>query len=663
MSGATTSGSSKDKGAPPLPFERKVTPQECDLALLLIKDKLGEVVSRVARVVVTKGQAELGVIIKESGLAAESVKHCLIILVKQNFVRSYMVRSVRTSKKRAANGFGVETGFVKKFIYVADPKYMLALLRFPQWMMMVKESLSTQAEGCLQALITHGRLSRKEVVDSASDILVDHTKGELEKAFATLVREQFVERAPSVLLPPPWHRILQDSVKRGHKGLKDDFTAIPKFQDFAEFEYAETKRNRFNLENGSAAVQMNGSSGKDDKADVKAAAMNGNGTPSGRRGQGRKRRDEVAVKAEPKASKRIKKGRGGAAKEVEVVSEDDGAGGATDDNGNGLGDSLGDIQWRVNAQELSDRFKEEYCLRKVQEGLCLPKDVATFTAIVLAYRKRRHEKDENKNLLTLNEIYHAMQGARRRFGKAGASGAASFQGIAQKGAAKSAIKESLESLERHPLVQIITLRGHNIKSGEAEYVLNLDRLWKELQLSHVDRVVEQKFSKEARRVFRLLRGAPCMDEININTKAMLQVKTTRSILYDLFRVGYVHMYDVPRDNTYNPSRTYYLWHIDVDLLLHRCRADFYGSMHKIQEIYARELEGAKPLLESLSEIQSKANAGKTAEERQRIKNQEVAALMVAQPDFQENLSFLQKMQDYLLGALDEFDQCAILFTI
>ena len=126
---------------------------------------------------------------------------------------------------------------------------------------------------------------------------------------------------------------------------------------------------------------------------------------------------------------------------------------------------------------------------------------------------------------------------------------------------------------------------------------------------------------------------------------------------------HVHMYDVPRDNTYNPSRTYYLWHIDVDLLLHRCRADFYGSMHKIQEIYARELEGAKPLLESLSEIQSKANAGKTAEERQRIRQQELVALVGAQPDFQENLSFLQMMQDYLLGALDEFDQCAILFTI
>ena len=234
MSGGGSSAATSDGG--PSPFERKVTPQECDLALLLVRDKLGDAVAQVAKAVVDKGQSQLSEIISMTKMTPEAVKHCLIILIKHNFVRSYQLCKVLHANKRARRNAGASSAThnsehkeprrIFYFIYVADPNYMLSLLRFPKWMIKIKDTLSKEAEFNLEALVEHGRLNRKEVLRVANDRMSKQEKGErdetdmmveLESAFATLVEERYVERVPSVLLPPPWHRVLDTSVKRGHK--------------------------------------------------------------------------------------------------------------------------------------------------------------------------------------------------------------------------------------------------------------------------------------------------------------------------------------------------------------------------------------------------------------------------------------------------------------
>ncbi|QDZ22539.1 subunit RPC3 of DNA-directed RNA polymerase III [Chloropicon primus] len=613
----------------------KVSPQECEVALLLVEDKLGPVVASVARAVVSKGWATMREISSGSKMSLDAVKQSLVILIKHNFVRSYLCTRIvfrsNNRKRSRGGGAGKAGGQVGReyFIYAADPDYLLALLKFPRWMMTISAKFSSVAECNLQALIEHGRLNRNNTLHVARDLLKRDDQGleSFHKAFAMLVKERYIERVPSVLLPPPWHRILDTSVKRGHKGLKDELTEMNQQQAKAKEEYMRTDENRFVIKSPDSNY-ANGASSRGAK----------------------RKAGGVVKKEEAGSSRRGDKALNGNGFKVMGADRSDSPFSAVSNNSEENEQGLeNQIMWRINAQEFNARFKEEYCLKRIEAGLCSDEDNDTFRGVILAYRGSRHcGEGTNEECLTLDEICRAvMEDMKRR-------GLTKMFKVTD--SFRHQVATSLDRLRMNSLVEIIRpIVDEQTLDETGSYVFNFAGLWRALQMTEVESLIEKTFSPEAKRVFRLLRLTKCLDEAAIKNKAMVPIKKARGILYDLFKAGYVHMYEVPKDSSHTPSRTFYLWHVNQDLLLHRCKADLYGSICDIHRKYTEELVSHKDILDDLQTISDLKDSQDEEGQRRYIE------LCTALGEKEDRFVRIKRLDTFFRDSLMDFNDIASVF--
>lgn len=79
---------------------------------------------------------------------------------------------------------------------------------------------------------------------------------------------------------------------------------------------------------------------------------------------------------------------------------------------------------------------------------------------------------------------------------------------------------------------------------------------------HVEAVIRSRFGSLALRIFRLLSHSQ-LEQKQVADISMVPVKDTRDILYKLLKCGYVQMQEVARTHDHAPSRTNYLWRVDL----------------------------------------------------------------------------------------------------
>jgi len=538
-------------------MEADKVPQECDLALSLVEECFGDAVERVCRIVIERGNATLRSIAKGSGLPASAVKQCLLILIKHNIVSSF--RSLNIHAKRQDSG-------QTRFIYVARPSYVLSLLNFPKWLLKVRQELGELAEAIIESLVEHGRLNQSSMVSLVTDKMgTNYTQDgeEIQREFSRLAREHLIEHSPSCRLPPPWFFALDASVKRGHKGLKSELGEMNNAQNIANSMYAESERTRFTVDSddddGEGCSLGNG--GVLDK-DVVMAGTSGGKSPGATR---RHRNGSSSMDVD------------GAPMDAKVKCEDGiflpGVNGG-DEAENGITDK-NMVTWRINVDEFKERFKEDLCLEMMKDG----SDSVTahlFEGIMQARRHKRHMANANTELISLQEITHSVTDV-------------------QDLDSEAKVLEAIRALEDYPLCSFLRRFGPD----EGVYVLNLEGLVRLMQLNRADSLVEEKFGPKAKRVFRLLRKQRVLEERAISSNAMLTMKETREILYRLFNGHYVHLYEVPREPSHMPSRTFYLWYVDEDLMIERCKVDMYEIALKLHQRFKYELSRSKDVTDMI----------------------------------------------------------------
>ena len=600
-----------------------VSPQQCELALSLVREFFGDAVAKVARTVVYHAQPTLASIIQDSKLQAKVVKHCMIILIKHNFVNTYLNEHINARKKSTHSSSMQQSalgsssalasslspslnrkrnrggGWNKSFIYVADPAYMLALLKFPKWLIRIQKELGKEAEFVVESIFEHGRLDQKSAtLLSAGKLEKVSGRNEMEvkcrEAFERLVKEQFVERAPSGRMLPPWFNTLDSNVKRGHKGLKQDFGDTTNAQLRANDMYKKTKNKRFKVD---ARASANGIEIEEDHPPPSC-----NGVSAGGRKKGN-------VKMEVDTERTLGNGIGNG-------------------YGNGLVDGKQDkdaVMWRLNPLEFNHRYKEELFTKLILHELD-QKSGQVFRGIMSAYRKRRHELvrkfEENSQpaeLLSVHDIRKGLEG---------------IPNLEVDRNNASQVGSILDNLSNHPLLEII----QKVPEADSQYRLNMEELTKLVQSSRIEAAVEQKFGSVAKRIFRLLTKQKSLEEKDIADKAMILLKDARKILYTLFRANYLHIYEVPKDPSHTPSRTYFLWHIDMGLLLHRCREDVYESLLKIHNRCSKEVQRATDLVG----VQQKTKKMTASE--------------------QTDYKVCQKIVPYLEGSLMDLDDLSSIFA-
>eukprot|EP00198_Chlamydomonas_reinhardtii_P006483 XP_001695819.1 predicted protein [Chlamydomonas reinhardtii] len=304
----------------------------CDLACRLVQDQYGDAVGKVFKLLVSKGQLQLGDIVRGTSMNPNIVKQALLILIQQNCINSYLQPGEETLR-------GPRPSF---YLYEANTDRVLQIIRMDQVLGSVAARL--------------GKALDKETRDSISN------------TFISLVQAHYVERSPPCSLPPPAVRPHPNSVRtRKAKSAASNTEGYAADQAAAlkSFEELSFEKQRFKVP-AELALEMFMSDEGDERAaspDAKMEDADGAGESAGGSGaggsgagggRGRKKRaapdddDELAIKITAPAKK---------AKPAVVL-------------------------WRVNNDEFNRRFRHQAIVGLVREKF--DEDAAGVVSAMLA---------------------------------------------------------------------------------------------------------------------------------------------------------------------------------------------------------------------------------------------------------------------------------------
>ncbi|KAH7416484.1 hypothetical protein KP509_14G093600 [Ceratopteris richardii] len=171
------------------------------LAYEIICNQFGELVGKVIQCLLFKGQLSLPELARFTEINITQLRNCLLVLVQHNCVQGFRVE---------AEGVGLNPPKVLTS-YVSIMRNILHRMRFPKFLMLVREDLGEEAEALIEGLLEHGRLTVEQLIQRAA-ARSNKTESEIEcslrETFSVLVRAHYIERCPapepvSPSRPPP----------------------------------------------------------------------------------------------------------------------------------------------------------------------------------------------------------------------------------------------------------------------------------------------------------------------------------------------------------------------------------------------------------------------------------------------------------------------------
>jgi DNA-directed RNA polymerase III subunit RPC3 len=80
---------------------------------------------------------------------------------------------------------------------------------------------------------------------------------------------------------------------------------------------------------------------------------------------------------------------------------------------------------------------------------------------------------------------------------------------------------------------------------------------------YCESIIEQKYGQVGCRIFRLLLDKKQLEVKQITEIAMIPAHEARTLLFKMLQAGLVILQEVPRFADHAPSKTFFLWHIDL----------------------------------------------------------------------------------------------------
>lgn len=136
--------------------------------------------------------------------------------------------------------------------------------------------------------------------------------------------------------------------------------------------------------------------------------------------------------------------------------------------------------------------------------------------------------------------------------------------------------------------QLVTCVGE--VHGRASYCVNMSRIIGLIRMREVDAVVRERFGGPACRIFRLLMLKRQLEQKQIAEMAMIPVKDTRELLYRLTKVEFVQLQEVARTADHAPSRTFYLWNVDLRRVNDRLCSELHCTVARVRARLLHEVE-------------------------------------------------------------------------
>ncbi|TVU35529.1 hypothetical protein EJB05_17425 [Eragrostis curvula] len=161
------------------------------LAVSIISDHFGPIVSKVIRCLLRHGPLSLQEVARRVKLSSSQVKNALLVLIQHNCVQAFL-----TLRGKASHGSDDKT----VTLYLAIFDNVLHRLRFSKFLSLIHDDIP-ESEVLIEGLLLNGRLTFDQLVErtiskSKSEGKTVPNREEIRKRFNKLVYAHYVERCP-----------------------------------------------------------------------------------------------------------------------------------------------------------------------------------------------------------------------------------------------------------------------------------------------------------------------------------------------------------------------------------------------------------------------------------------------------------------------------------
>ncbi|XP_054840558.1 DNA-directed RNA polymerase III subunit RPC3 isoform X1 [Eublepharis macularius] len=165
---------------------------------------------------------------------------------------------------------------------------------------------------------------------------------------------------------------------------------------------------------------------------------------------------------------------------------------------------------------------------------------------------------------------------------------------------KQVLDQYLTLLADDPLAFV----GKSGESGGGMYVINLHKALASLATATLESIVQERFGSRCARIFRLLLRKKHLEQKQIEDFAMIPAKEAKEMMYKMLSSNIVSLQEIPKTPDHAPSRTFYLYAVNMlssaRMLLHRC----YKSIANLMERRLHETKENRRLLEKSQRVEA-----------------------------------------------------------
>ncbi|XP_021013374.1 DNA-directed RNA polymerase III subunit RPC3 isoform X2 [Mus caroli] len=189
---------------------------------------------------------------------------------------------------------------------------------------------------------------------------------------------------------------------------------------------------------------------------------------------------------------------------------------------------------------------------------------------------------------------------------------------------KQVLDQYLTLLADDPLEFI----GKSGDSGGGMFVINLHKALASLATATLESVIQERFGSRCARIFRLVLQKKHLEQKQVEDFAMIPAKEAKDMLYKMLSENFILLQEIPKTPDHAPSRTFYLYTVNVlsaaRMLLHRC----YKSIANLIERRQFETKENKRLLEKSQRVEA-IMASMQATGAEEVQLQEIEEMITA----------------------------------
>ncbi|KAG8991695.1 RNA polymerase III subunit C82, partial [Tulasnella sp. 427] len=133
--------------------------------------------------------------------------------------------------------------------------------------------------------------------------------------------------------------------------------------------------------------------------------------------------------------------------------------------------------------------------------------------------------------------------------------------------------------------------------GSGRVTVEFDRIGRRLKQRVYESNVRERFGDDAVKVIRILLDKGKMDEKHLSKVALIAPNVLRPLLTRLSAASLVSLQEVPKSADRNPSRTYYLWYVDLAKAYSNLLSALYQTLANIVARTVEEESQVRPSLD------------------------------------------------------------------